>query len=77
MAAIPELEPHCGSWVVISRETGQPIFETFNRATARAVNQARYEVLTAAQWLGRFNVLVRANSGYQPSDAALRGAVRP
>lgn len=52
---IPELEPHCGSWVVVSRVTGKPVLETFSRRTAEAINQVAYEVLTAAQWLGRFN----------------------
>lgn len=55
MTQIPELEPHCGSWIIVSKDSGKPVFETFNRKTASAVNQSRYEVLTAAQWLGRFN----------------------
>lgn len=52
---IPNLERHCGSWIVVCRATGTPVFETFSRATAERVNQSRYEVLTAAQWLTRFN----------------------
>jgi len=52
---IPPLEPHSGSWVVVSRETGQPVLETFDAGTAGKVNQEKYEVLTAQQWLGRFN----------------------
>lgn len=52
---IPALEPHSGSWVVVSKETGEPVFETFNADTAGKVNQEKYEVLTAQQWLGRFN----------------------
>lgn len=58
-AAIPELESHCGSWVIISRATGCPVFETFERRTAESVNQNAYEVLTAQQWLARFNSQVR------------------
>lgn len=53
--SIPDLEPHCGSWVAVSRATGLPVLETFERATAERINQAAYEVLTAAQWLARFN----------------------
>jgi hypothetical protein len=52
---IPKLEHHCGSWVIVDRTTGQAVLETFNEAVARAVNQTRYEVLTALQWLGRIN----------------------
>lgn len=55
MAAVPPLERHCGSWVVISRATGRPVLETFERRTAERINQAAYEVVTAAQWLARFN----------------------
>ena len=54
-ALVPELEPHCGSWIVVSRDSGAPVFETFTRSMAERVNQTKYEVLTAAQWLGRLN----------------------
>lgn len=67
---VPPLERHCGSWIVVSRETGKPVLETYNRATASAINQARYEVLTAAQWLGRFNAMVRAHGGRDPFETA-------
>jgi len=52
---VPPLEPHCGSWIIVSRATGKPVLETFERRTALAINQERYEVLTALQWLSRFN----------------------
>ena len=52
---IPELEHYCGSWIVVSRETGSQVLETFERRTAEAINQTAYEVLTAAQWLARLN----------------------
>lgn len=56
---IPQLEPQCGSWIVVSRDTGRPVLETFCRRTAEAINQQRYEVLTALQWLVRFNRMVK------------------
>jgi hypothetical protein len=52
---IPDLESYCGSWIVVSRETGKAVLETYSRATAKAINQEKYEVLTALQWLIRFN----------------------
>jgi hypothetical protein len=55
MTAIPELESHCNSWIVVDRQSGKPVGETYNRKTAEAVNQEKYEVLTALQWLTRFN----------------------
>ena len=50
---IPELEHHCGSWIVVDRSTGKAVLETFERKTAKAINQKRYEVLTALQYLSR------------------------
>lgn len=52
---VPELESFCGSWVVVSRETGEPVFETYSQETAEKINQEKYEVLTSYQWLIRFN----------------------
>jgi len=59
MQPIPELQRHCGSWIIVDRATGRSVFETFERATAERVNQDKYEVLTALQWLIRFNNSVR------------------
>jgi hypothetical protein len=53
--AIPALEPHCGSWVIVDRATGDSVLETFSRSLAEKINQDRYEVVTAAQWLARLN----------------------
>lgn len=52
---IPDLEAICGSWIVVDRRTGKPVIEIYTRDIAEAVNQTRYEVLTALQWLQRFN----------------------
>lgn len=59
MTTIPELERHCNSWVAVSRETGKPVYETTRRSIAEKINQEKYEVLTALQWLVRFNEGVR------------------
>lgn len=52
---VPDLEPHCGSWIVVSKASGQPVLETFSRDVAECVNQGAYRVVTAMQWLGEFN----------------------
>jgi hypothetical protein len=62
MNAVPDLEHNCGSWIVVSRATGKPVLETFRRATAESINQASYEVLTAGQWLARFNRQVKEST---------------
>lgn len=60
MAAVPPLEPHCGSWIVVRKGTLESVFETFSRAVAAKVNGESYDVLTAADYLGQFNASVRA-----------------
>ena len=56
---IPELEPHCGSWIAVDRRTGNPVLETFELRTAERINQERYEVVTTLQWLVRVNRKIR------------------
>jgi hypothetical protein len=48
------------SWIIVSRETGKPVLETYSAKVARAINTDRYEVLTALDWLRRFNSQVEA-----------------
>lgn len=54
---IPELEPHCGSWICTSRHGD--VREVFERALAESVLAQGWKVETAAQYLGRFNQSVR------------------
>lgn len=60
---IPALEHHCRTWVVVDRATGKPALETSNRKLVERVNQDRYDVLTAVQWLVRFNREVGTANG--------------
>lgn len=55
--AFPELEPHCGSWVVTS-DSGE-VRETFSREFAERMHFYGYNVETAAQYLGRINREIR------------------
>ena len=52
---IPNLEPHCGSWIVKDRATGVAVMETFQRSVAEKINQSRYQVRTAHQHLVSLN----------------------
>jgi hypothetical protein len=52
---VPALEHHCGSWIAVSRATGLPVAELYSKRLADAVDQSRYELLTALQWLTRLN----------------------
>ena len=52
---IPELEQYCGSWVIVDRATGNAVVEIWGRSTVEKVNQDKYEVKTAAQYLAGLN----------------------
>lgn len=48
------------SWVVVRRDTGEVILETFNPGIASAINTGRYEAVPILQWLVRINQRLRA-----------------
>lgn len=68
---IPELESHCGSWVVSPPEVdywykirveNKPclkIVETFSRREAEMFYRQGYIVETAAQYLARINAMIK------------------
>lgn len=49
-----------GSWIIVSRETGKPVLETFSQAVADHVNRDAYIVMTAHEWLVEFNRKIKA-----------------
>lgn len=52
-APFPELESHCGSWIVTS-PTGT-VRELYERGNAQKAFDAGWKVETAGQYLGRIN----------------------
>ena len=59
----PELEPHCGSWVVTCMVTGESLFETFDKKLAdQCSEQQNLKVWTAAQWLAHINKCTKDES---------------
>ena len=65
--AIPELEHHCGSWIIVSKATGAAVLETFERSTAERVNQQAYIVMTAARYLASLNRLLSLSPAQNPA----------
>jgi hypothetical protein len=59
-AAIPELEPHCGSWVCTS-QTGD-VREFFELENVEKAAAHGWSVETTAQYLGRINLAIRLES---------------
>jgi hypothetical protein len=77
---VPDLEPHCGNWIIVRRATGESVLETYSPDVARAVNQSAYAVFTAAQWLGAFNTAIRAGAadyGLAALESLLQGDIAP
>ncbi len=63
MTRAPDLEPHCGSWIIV--DAGEPVVETWSRDYADRIagrEMPGVEVLTAAQWLGRLNASIKAGA---------------
>lgn len=69
----PDLDRISGSWVVIDRETGEPVMETFERATADAVRKDRFEVVTANEWLQRLNRKIKGDTEPKTERVKLAG----
>jgi len=52
---VPALPHGCGSWIVVRKGTLEAVCETWSRSIAEKVNAERYQVLTALDYLQRFN----------------------
>lgn len=60
MATVPDLEHHCNSWIAVSLKTNEAVYETYDGRFAENVDQTKYRVLTALQWLCEVNETLRA-----------------
>lgn len=61
VANIPQLEHHCGSWIVLRKETGEVIGEFFNAASLFRFNPEKVIIETANQYLCRLNEVVKGS----------------
>jgi len=52
---VPSLPQGCGSWIVVRKGTLDAVYETWSRSVAEKVNADRFQVLTALDYLQRFN----------------------
>ena len=50
----------CNSWIIVNRETGESVFETYNVKIAAAVNTAKYDVMSAHAYLVDLNRRIKA-----------------
>jgi hypothetical protein len=47
------------TWVIVDKQTGKAVMETFKRATADAVNRDKFDVLPALEYLTKLNRLIK------------------
>jgi hypothetical protein len=43
------------SWIIVNRQTGEAILETFSEKVTKAINTKKYQVLTAYDYLCNLN----------------------
>ncbi len=47
------------SWIVVDKETGKAVMETFSETTAAAIRRDKFEVLTAYEYLCKLNAKIK------------------
>ena len=52
---LPRLPRHCNSWVAVSKTTGEVAVETFDPRVAASIDQEKYNVIPAYEWLVSLN----------------------
>lgn len=52
--------PQKNSWIIVSRETGKPVVETWHETTAQKINTTKYQVFTAYGYLCQLNSQIKA-----------------
>ena len=58
------------SWVIVDKNTGKPVMETFERKTAEAVNTERYRAVPILDHLRNLNREINGQPVSHPADAA-------
>ena len=43
------------SWIIVDKQTGEAVMETFEQATADAINRDKFDVLPALEYLQQLN----------------------
>ena len=56
----------CNSWVVVDKDTGAAVLETYSQKIADAINRERYSVHTALEYLQNLNAKIH-NSLQSPA----------
>lgn len=54
MREVPELERHCGSWIIVRKSTGEAVWEVYDRRTVENLPH-EFVAVSALQWLCAHN----------------------
>ena len=47
------------SWVIVNRQTGEAVLETFSEKVTAAINTKKYQVMTAYDYLCNLNKTIK------------------
>jgi len=48
------------SWIIVDKQTGKAVMETFKQATADAINREKFDVVSALEYLYALNAAIKA-----------------
>lgn len=54
------LQQDAGSWVVVHKESGEAVLETFSIRTAQAINLEKYDVIPILEYLYALNAKIKS-----------------
>lgn len=58
------------SWVIVNKQTGEPVLETYNEKMLSKLNTAKYEAIPALKYLVALNKKIKENPTMKPASPA-------
>ena len=58
------------SWVIVNKETGEPVLETYNEKILSKLNTEKYEAIPALKYLVALNKKIKENPTMKPASPA-------
>lgn len=62
------------SWVIVNKETGEAMFETYNQNLLHIINTEKYEIMPILKYLGALNRKIQNKEQSSVLDKRLTGA---
>lgn len=49
------------SWIIVNKNTGEAVFETYNKKVAESINHEKYEALSSHEYLTKLSASLKQN----------------